>query len=117
MSDPNMTEFYRRASRVEHDRARGLGFEAPGVLGRSFYRRSAQKRSVFWPAIFVVLAAFSLKGAILYWTGPDLYNSRVAELRQASSVVDQAGGWIMQADPVSTWLAEKIAIGVAKAKT
>jgi len=115
MSDPNMAEFYKRAARLETQRARGKGFESPGALGRSYYYRPPRKRrSVLWPALFLLAMGFLLKAAIYYGTGPDLYNSRVADLRAAPGIVEQAGGWLMQADPATQWLADEILLGVNK---
>lgn len=118
MSDPNMVEFYKRAARLERDRARGYGFEAPGALGRSYYRRAApRRRSLLWPALFLILVGFGLKGAILYATGAELYGERVAALRDSDGMVEQVGGWVMQADPVTEWVSRQIALGVLKART
>ena len=118
MSDQNMVEFYKRAARLEAGRARGLGFEATGTLGRSFYQRNAQRRrSMLWPALFLLVVAFVLKGAIFYVTGPDTYASRVADLQASSGLVEQIGGWLMQVDPVTEQVSKAIAYGVAKAKT
>jgi hypothetical protein len=118
MSDPNMASFYKRAARLERDRARGLGFEAPGALGRSYYTRpAAPRRSILWPALFLIAVAFLLKGALFYATGSDLYEARVAELRSAEGSVEQIGGWLMQADPVTLWVSDKIALGVTKIRT
>lgn len=115
MADPNMVDFYKRAARLERDRARGRGFEAPGALGRSYYYRPAPaRRSVLWPALFLVAAGFLLKGGILYATGMDTYQARVADLQAAPGVVEQAGGWLMQADPLTVWVSDKIAEGVTR---
>lgn len=115
MSDPNMAEFYRRASRLESQRANGKGFEAPGALGRSYYYRPPRKRrSVLWPVLFLLAIGMLMKGAIYFATGPQLYNSRVTELRASTGVVEQVGGFVMQLDPVTQWLAGEIAIGVQK---
>jgi hypothetical protein len=118
MADPNMTDFYRRAHRVQKDRARGYGFEAPGTLGRSYYTRpAAPRRSLLWPALFLLVVGFALKGAIFHATGSDLYNARVADLSASDGVVEQVGGWVMQADPVTLWVADKINMGLMKIKT
>ena len=115
MSDPNMAEFYRRASRMETQRAHGKGFEAPGTLGRSYYYRPPRKRrSVLWPVLFLLAMGMLMKGAIFFATGPQLYNSRVADLRASTGVVEQVGGWVMQVDPVTQWLAGKIDLAVQK---
>ena len=118
MSDQNMVEFYKRAARLERDRERGMGFEAAGTLGRSHYHRNAQtRRSLVWPAMFLIVVAFVLKGTILYMTGPETYAARVTNLQTSSGVVEQIGGWLMQADPVTQQVSRAIAYGVAKAKT
>jgi hypothetical protein len=118
MSDQNMIEFYKRAARLEADRARGMGFEATGTLGRSYYQRpAAYRRSLFWPALFLLAVAFVLKGAILFGTGPETYKSRVADLQASRGVVEQMGGWLMQADPVTEAVSKAIAYGVTRAKT
>ena len=115
MSDPNMAEFYKRAARLETERAKGKGFEAPGALGRSYYYRPPRKRrSAFGPVLFLLAMGLLLKGAIYYATGVELYNSRVEELRAAPGLVEQMGGWMMQADPVTVWLGDEIAAGIRK---
>ncbi len=117
MSDPNLAEFYKRAARLETQRAKGKGFEAPGALGRSHYHLPPRKRqSILRPALFLLTTGFLLKGAIFYATGAEVYNSRVAELRSASGLVEQAGGWMMQSDPITQWLADMIAMGVRKVR-
>ena len=118
MSDQNMVDFYKRAARLERDRANGLGFEASGTLGRSYYRRPAARRhSLLWPSLFLLVVAFILKGAIFYATGAETYASRVADLQAAPGVVEQIGGWLMQADPVTLNVAKVIAYSVMQAKT
>jgi hypothetical protein len=117
MTDQNMAEFYKRAARLEQDRVRGMGFEATGTLGRSYYARNTPKRrSLLWPAMFLLAVAFMLKGVILYATGPETYDLRVADLRAAPGMVEQVGGWLMQADPVTQQVSKAIAFGVTKAK-
>jgi len=118
MSDPNLVEFYKRAARLERDRARGKGFEATGTLGRSYYQRPpARRSSVIWPALFLLVTGFVLKGAILFASGDGLYQSRVSDLRTAPGTIERMGGWLMQADPVTVWMADKIGAGVSWAKT
>ena len=118
MSDQNMVEFYKRAARLERDRAMGMGFEASGTLGRSYYQRpAARRRSMLLPTLFLLVVAFVLKGMIFYVTGPETYASRVADLQASSGVVEQIGGWLMQADPVTVKVAKAIAYGVTQAKT
>lgn len=116
MSDPNLTDFYGRVSRIQRARAKGYGFEAPGTLGRSHYHRpQAKRRSILGPVVFLVLCAFLLKAVIYNNVGPDSYNERVASL-MAGQGFDPIGGWLMQADPVTLYASDKITLGLAKLK-
>lgn len=108
MADSNMTDFYRRVSRIQKMRAKGYGFEAEGTLGRSFYYRpAARRRSVLGPIVFVLLCAFLMKGLMYHEVGAQTYNDRVA-LLLAGEGVDHVGGLIMQAEPVTIFIAEKL---------
>lgn len=114
MSDPNLVDFYGRAARVERAHAKGYGFEATGALGRSHYRRPvAQRRPLLRVLIFAFVCIFGLKGMLHYNIGPDSYDARVARL-QAGQAFDRLGGWLMQADPVTIWVADRIGVAVAK---
>ena len=68
-------------------------------------------------ALFLLVVGFVLKGAIFHATGAELYNARVADLRGSEGMVEQVGGWVMQADPVTLWVADKVALGLMKIKT
>lgn len=115
MSGPNLDDFYGRIARIERDRARGYGFEADGTLGRSYNARpKSRHRSLLWPVLFLLISAFVLKGAIFYVVGQPSYGERVARLQGSESMVELAGGWLMQADPMTTWIAGKIGDGVAR---
>lgn len=114
MSDPNLDDFYRRVARIEQDRAKGYGFEANGTLGRSHYLRPVQRRvPILRYLILVFVCAFGLKVAILYNVSPEFYDARIARL-QAGHEVDRLGAWLMQADPVTVWVATQIASVSAK---
>lgn len=105
MSDPNMDDFYGRVARIERAHAMGLGFEAEGTLGRSStFRSRVKKRPVLRSALFVIALLFGLKGAILTQLGDDTYLGRVEALRQGDAL-DRVGAFVMQADPVTVWLA------------
>lgn len=108
MTDPNMTDFYRRVSRIEKMRAKGYGFEAVGTLGRSYYHRpSAPRRSFAGPILFIALCIFLLKGMMYHEVGADTYNTRVASLMSGQGI-DHFGGWIMQAEPVTVFVAGQL---------
>jgi hypothetical protein len=108
MADPNMSDFYRRVERIQKARAKGHGFEASGTLGRSFYmRQQTHRRGVLGPILFVCLAVVLLKGVMIHEIGHSQYDLRVQHLL-ASEGVAHLGGWLMQADPVSEMVADKL---------
>lgn len=108
MADPNMTDFYNRVSRIQKMRDKGYGFEAAGTLGRSSYHRPpAKRRSLMAPIIFVALSVFLMKGVMFQQVGAMSYNDRVAEL-MAGDGVEQLGGWVMQPEAVTIYVAGKL---------
>ena len=116
MSDPSLVEFYGRVARIERARAKGYGFEAEGTLGRSYYTRpQTRRRSLLVPMVFLILCAFLLKGAIYHSVGAQSYNDRVSSL-MAGKGIDYIGGWLMQADPVTKFASDTIALAMTKVK-
>ncbi len=114
MTDPNLTDFYGRVARIQKARAKGFGFEAPGTLGRSFYYRpSTKRRSIIGPILFLMVCTFLLKGAIYHSVGATSYNDRVAAL-MAGDGIERAGGWLMQAEPATVFVSDKITAVFAK---
>ncbi len=114
MADPNLADFYSRVARFERARSNGYGFDAPGTLGRShFVRKSRHRRALLGPLFLVLVAAIGLKGAILQSVGYESYTLRVERL-MAGEGFDRMGGWLMQADPATVFIAEKIADGLAR---
>ncbi len=114
MIDPNLTDFYGRVTRIKKARAKGYGFEAPGTLGRSYYLQpQSKRRSRIWPVLFLLVCAVVLKGMIFYNIGAQSYNERVAAL-QAGDGIERVGGWLMQSEPATTFVADTIAAVLAK---
>ncbi|MDT8856867.1 hypothetical protein RNZ50_17885 [Paracoccaceae bacterium Fryx2] len=109
MADPNLVDFHNRVARIETARAGGFGHEAEGTLGRAFFIRQPRRRSWLMPVLFLTCAAFALKGVMLYKVGPTLYEARVEQLR-AGEGFDRLGGILMQADPVTLWVADRVAL-------
>ncbi len=117
MSDLNLVDFYGRIARIERAHTKGLGFEATGTLGRSYYMRKTQKRRFsLLPLLFIVIAAIGLKAVIYQNTGADTYQLRVAQLL-AGEGFEPVGGWLMQADPLTIYLSEQIARGVVNLRS
>ncbi len=116
MTDPNLTDFYGRVARIQRAHVKGYGFEAPGTLGRShYYRPQAKRRSVIAPVLFLVVSGFLLKAAIYHTVGAQSYNDRVTAL-MAGQGIDSVGGWLMQADPVTLYVSDKIQLGLNQLK-
>ena len=108
MTDPNLTDFYGRVARIQKARAKGYGFEATGTLGRSYYYRpKAKTRSIIGPIVFLLVCAFLLKGLIYHNVGAQSYNDRVASLMLGQGV-EPFGGWLMQSEPVTVFVADQI---------
>jgi hypothetical protein len=106
--DPNLDDFYRRIARVSTAHAKGFAFEAPGAIGRSAYPRP--RRSVlrhFRPLLWLVMGVIAIKAMILHNIGADVYTARVETLG-AGEGFDRVGSFLMQADPATLWLADKI---------
>lgn len=114
MDDPNLTDFYGRVSRIQKAREMGLGFEAPGTLGRSYYLQPrTRRRAVLGPVLFILLCAFLAKGVIHREIGAESYNQRVAEL-MAGDRIERIGGWLMQEDAATLFVADRITWALGK---
>lgn len=57
--------------------------------------------------VILLGAAFLFKSFLYAWLGASVYAERVA-LLQSGSLVEQGGAWLMQADPVTIWIAALI---------
>ncbi|MDB5661012.1 MAG: hypothetical protein JWS10_3627 [Cypionkella sp.] len=113
MADPNLVDFYSNVARFEKKRAQGYGFDAAGTLGRSHFNQIHRKRrSYLMPIAFMLCAGFGLKAMIYHSVGAKSYDHRVQAL-QVGEGFDRLGGWLMQADPVTVFVAGKIKAGVA----
>jgi hypothetical protein len=105
--DPNLNDFYGRVSRIEKAHAKGYGFEAAGTIGRSGASRRLNIWKILKPVMFVLLVGAGLKGVIHYYIGDQVYQTRVDALVVGDGF-DPVGGWLMQADPVSTWISAQL---------
>ena len=116
MADPNLVDFYGRVARFERARANGYGFDAAGTLGRSHFEKKPRPlKSWHSSVLLVIFCVFGMKAAILHSVGGKAYDNRVAGL-QSGQGFDRLGGWLMQADPVTGFVAEKIGEGLAALK-
>lgn len=108
MADPNLVDFYDRVSRFERARAHGWAHQTGGFPEPRRVPGSRRRRSFLLPLLLVAFAVFAMKGAILYSVGASAYEDRVTRL-QAGEGFDRLGAWMMQADPVTRFMAGQIA--------
>jgi len=100
----------------EQAHAMGLGFEAEGTLGRSFYRRlPVRRRPIFRTGIFLLCFCFGLKGAIHYNMGGAVYDTRVAQI-EARGGFDAVQGFLMRSEPVTAMISNGIRIVVERTR-
>jgi len=60
--------------------------------------------------VSLILGMFLVfKGFLLAYLGPVTYANRVGELT-GGTLVEKLGGWIMQADPVTHWIASQFSL-------
>ncbi|WP_095588293.1 hypothetical protein [Actibacterium ureilyticum] len=93
--------------RVERIHRKGGGFEAAGTLGRSQSHVKPVRRSYLRSALLVAGSFLLIKSLLLMQIGATDYQDRVARLK-TGGYVERAGAYVMQMDPVTVWVAEKL---------
>ncbi len=83
---------------VTHMRPDGL------IIARPKRRASRVSRKA---VILFLLAFFGFKAFLVANLGPQTYDDRVARL-QAGTIVEKGGAFVMQADPLTIYLAQQI---------
>lgn len=110
MYDPNMEVFSKRLRRIDrrHQKmARGYVtvVNSDGlVVARP---RRTQLRFPWKMLAVAALALFVFKGFVYANLGQASYSERVT-LLQAGTPAEQFGAWVMQADPLTLWIAQQI---------
>lgn len=105
MYDPQYEQFRGRLERLDRMHREGYGFEAPGTIGRSSYRRRLPGGIPLWRSLgMIALSVILVKALILVQIGPISYNQRL-ESAAGDSVVQQVSIYIMQIDPITEWMA------------
>jgi hypothetical protein len=110
MVDPNMRDFYGRVGRIERTHQQGGGFEAAGTLGMTYYNSlKVKRRRMTWlmPVALVFCTIVAIKAAVLANIGADTYTARIAAL-SGGDMADKIGAYILQADPLTQYLAGQI---------
>ncbi len=107
MIDRNMKDFEHRLNRIDQIHRAGGAFEAAGTLGRAYYDAARQKtRHNKWlrPLAMILVGALLFKGGLYAQLGADAYGERIDALFKGS-IADQAGAWILSADPLTVRVA------------
>jgi hypothetical protein len=109
--DPNLSDFYERLGRIEKAHAKGYGFEAPGTVVRKPPSASLGLRllRLLKPLMLMAALGIGLKGTILYFIGPQTYDSRLGALA-AGTGIDPVGAWLMYPDPLTVLVAEQLQV-------
>jgi hypothetical protein len=102
-------EFDKRLRRIDRKRrklARGYVtyVDKNGLVN---YRPRRGFRLPLKGVLLFVLGFFGFKGVVLTNLGPDTYSERVQALGEGT-VVEQAGAWLMQADPLTQFIAQTL---------
>lgn len=114
MADPNLADFYSNVASFEKKHAKGYRFEAAGTIG-GYHRVKSRHRSFIKPLLLVLCCGIGLKAMIYQSVGQSTYDNRVNAL-QAGQGMDLLGGFLMQADPVTVYIADKISQGLRQLK-
>lgn len=112
MSDAQVHDFQKRVrdiSRQHRKLSRGNVqlVERDGLL---VPKRSLRVRGAFpVRGLLLTLIGFMLfKGFVFMQAGAINYNDRVAKLAEGNTA-EQVGAWVLQADPITRWIADTIA--------
>lgn len=103
-------QFDRRIRRLEKTASRRRNGVRYVVGPDGLVVAKARRRAPSFPLrgiMILAAAAMLFKAFLLVNLGGITYAERVAELQQGT-VLEQAGAWIMQADPATIWIAEQI---------
>jgi hypothetical protein len=110
MSD-QFREFDTRLKRIDR-RHRKIAQGYAATVGRDgllvAVPRRRRLRVPFAGIALVAVGIIAFKGLVLAQLGAAGYETRVANLATGSQI-EQAGAWVMQADPMTVWVAGKIA--------
>lgn len=102
--DRRMRRITRRHSQLSHGYVTSVNSD--GLVIAKPRRKSA--RGTLRGVALIVLVLMAFKGYLHAQLGPTAYDARVEALTQGSAF-EQAGGFVMVADPITKWLSGHIA--------
>lgn len=110
MADAQLQTFGKRVNRINKQHTK-LSRGYVTVVGKDGLLIARPRRTQMrfpWKALALLVAlVFVFKAMIFASLGDAQYAERVGNLNAGTSV-EQVGGWVMQADPLTIWLAELI---------
>lgn len=103
-------EFDTRVKRIDR-RHRKMAQGYAATIGRDGLMKAVpQRRRIRVPFAGIALVAVGIiafKGFVHAQLGPSSYETRVANLSSGTQI-EKAGAWVMQADPLTLWVSEKV---------
>jgi hypothetical protein len=110
MADPQLQEFGKRLSRINrHHEKLAQGYvNVVSADGLMVSQPRRQQLKFPWRILAVIAALFFVfKGLLMAGLGEEEFAARAFSL-QAGTPVEQVGGWVMQPDPLTVWVANQV---------
>ncbi|WP_342076762.1 hypothetical protein [Yoonia sp. SS1-5] len=101
--DKRLKRIVRRHDRMAHGVVKTVNADGLIVARPRIYNPRFPLKGL----LVLIVAGLVFKGFLFAYLGETAYADRVASLQQGS-VMEQAGAWVMQADPVTTVIANAI---------
>lgn len=103
--DKRLKRIVRRHDRMANGVVRTVGPDGLIVARPRIYHPRFPLKGI----LALVGAGFLFKGLLFFYLGSDDYTARLAVLQQGT-VMEQAGAWVMQPDPATTFIAGQITL-------
>ena len=109
MADAQLQSFGKRLGRISKRRGKLANGYVTVVNSDGLLVAQPKRTSLRFPWRAVAVTAllfFVFKGLLMASLGEAEYSERALSL-QAGTPVEQVGGWVMQPDPMTLWIAEQ----------
>ena len=101
--DKRLKRIVRRHDRMANGVVRTVNSDGLIVVRPRIYKPRFPLKGI----LFLVAAGFLFKGFLFSYLGADAYSERVALLNNGT-MMEQAGAWVMQPDPATTFIADQL---------
>ncbi|WP_421701490.1 hypothetical protein [Aliiroseovarius sp.] len=114
MADANYVRFNKRLRDIDSKhRKLSRGYvqlvERDGLLVPVSTRRTARRGFPFRGLLLTLAGFLVFKAVLLTHLGPITYGERVEKLA-GGTTLEQAGAWVMRADPITMWITRQIGL-------